>query len=72
MCLLAGLTRVFGYIGMIWLWAIAANLITSHMFYDIAVRDVLLGFAAFSLAQLTEARMAAVLAPQRDEYVRAA
>ena len=72
LCILAGLSRLFGYIGMVWLWGIAANLISTHMFYDIAVRDILLGSAAYSLARLTEARMAVVAAPHRDEFWRAA
>jgi uncharacterized membrane protein YphA (DoxX/SURF4 family) len=72
LCILAGLSRVFGYIGMVWLWGIAANLISTHMFYDIAVRDILLGSAAYSLARLTEARTTALAAPHRDEYWRAA
>ena len=71
-CILAGLTRAFGYIGMIWLWAIAANLISTGMYYDIAVRDILLGSAAYSLARLTEARRAISIAPQREEHWRAA
>jgi uncharacterized membrane protein YphA (DoxX/SURF4 family) len=71
-CILSGLSRVFGYIGMIWLWGIAVNLITTHMFYDVAVRDILLGSAAYGLARLTEARAAAMVSPQRDEFWRAA
>ena len=67
-CILAGLTRVFGYIAMIWLLGIAANLISTGMFYDIAVRDVLMATAVYSLARLTEARMAWAAAPRTDEY----
>src|SRR3954468_3312260 len=43
LAILFGATRVFGYIAMLWLWAIAANLISSGNYYDIAVRDILLG-----------------------------
>jgi uncharacterized membrane protein YphA (DoxX/SURF4 family) len=53
---LAGLTRIGGYIVMIWLIAIAINLVTTGMFYDLAVRDVEISLGAFTLARLTEAR----------------
>jgi uncharacterized membrane protein YphA (DoxX/SURF4 family) len=73
LCLLGGLTRVFGYIAMIWALCIAANLISTGMFYDIAVRDILIATGAFSLAKITEARArAAVVTPRLDEYRRAA
>ena len=54
---LAGLTRIGGYIVMAWLIAIAINLVTTGMFYDLAVRDVEISIAAFTLARLTEARV---------------
>src|SRR5262245_17725682 len=41
---LFGATRTFGYIAMVWLFAIAANLIATGTYYDIAVRDILLAF----------------------------
>ena len=50
--------RFAAYAASAWLLAIAGNLILSGMFYDIAVRDVALAFAAFVLALLTEARAA--------------
>jgi uncharacterized membrane protein YphA (DoxX/SURF4 family) len=53
-------TRIFSYVAMIWLLCIAANLVTTGRFFDIAVRDVLLSLAAFTLARLTEARETAV------------
>ena len=53
---LAGLTRLGGYILTVWLIAIAINLVTTGMFYDLAVRDVEISIAAFTLARLTEAR----------------
>jgi hypothetical protein len=56
--LLVGLTRIGGYVMMAWLLAIALNLLTTGMFYDLAVRDVEIALAAFTLARLTEARMA--------------
>jgi uncharacterized membrane protein YphA (DoxX/SURF4 family) len=53
---LAGLTRLGGYILAVWLIAIAVNLVTTGMFYDLAVRDVEISIAAFTLARLSEAR----------------
>jgi uncharacterized membrane protein YphA (DoxX/SURF4 family) len=54
--LLAGLTRIGGYVMMAWLVAIALNLVSSGMFFDLAVRDVEMALGAFALARLTEAR----------------
>src|SRR5947209_7560198 len=53
---LAGLTRIGGYVIMAWLIAIAINLVSTGMFYDIAVRDVEMSLAAFALARLSEVR----------------
>jgi uncharacterized membrane protein YphA (DoxX/SURF4 family) len=54
--LLAGLTRLGGYVVAGWLVAIAASLVTTGQFYDVAVRDVVMAIAAFTLARLSEAR----------------
>jgi len=54
--ILAGFTRLGGYIAMVWLLAIAVNLLTTGMFYDLAVRDVEIAIAAYTLARLSEAR----------------
>jgi len=56
LALLAGWTRVGGYVAMGWLLAIAGNLLTTGMFYDLAVRDVEIAIAAYTLARLSEAR----------------
>lgn len=53
--ILAGYTRFGGYVAAAWLVAIAANLVTTGMFYDLAVRDVEISIGAFTLARLTEA-----------------
>jgi hypothetical protein len=37
---------------------IALNLVTMGAFFDVAVRDILLALAAFTLARLTEVRQA--------------
>jgi len=48
--------RYAAYIVMLWLWAIALNLVTMGTFFDIAVRDVAISIGAFTLAKLTEVR----------------
>src|SRR5262249_27837168 len=63
--ILFGATRVFGYIAMVWLWAIAANLILSGGYYDIAMRDILLGMGAYALARVTEAKYSVLYADER-------
>lgn len=52
-------TRLGSYVAAAWLVAIAANLVTTGMFYDLAVRDVEIAIAAYTLARLTEARQTA-------------
>ena len=52
-------TRKASYVAMAWLVAIAANLVSSGLFYDLAVRDLEIALAAYTLARLTEAREAA-------------
>lgn len=52
---LAGYTRLGGYVASAWLLGIASNLVTTGRFFDIAVRDVAMSVAAFTLARLTEA-----------------
>jgi uncharacterized membrane protein YphA (DoxX/SURF4 family) len=49
-------TRLGSYVAAVWLVAIAANLITTGMFFDLAVRDIEIAIAAYTLARLTEAR----------------
>lgn len=71
LAILSGASRVFGYIAMIWLWCIAINLISTGGYYDIALRDILLGIGAYALARVTEARESVVFV-DREEYIRAA
>jgi|SRR5579883_706109 len=47
-------TRLGAYIASAWLVCIAINLLTMRMFYDLAVRDVEIALAAYTLARLTE------------------
>ena len=53
--ILAGYTQPGGYVAAVWLLCIALNLVTTGRYYDIAVRDVAMAMAAFTLARLTEA-----------------
>jgi hypothetical protein len=52
-------TRLGAYVAAAWLVGIALNLITMGAFLDVAVRDLLIAIAAFTLANLTEARQSA-------------
>lgn len=54
--ILAGGARVFGYVAAAWLAGIAVNLLTTGAFFDVAVRDVEMALAAFTLARLAEVR----------------
>ena len=49
-------TKIGSYIVMLWLIGIAVNLVTTGMFYDLAVRDLEIAVSAFVLAQLTTVR----------------
>jgi uncharacterized membrane protein YphA (DoxX/SURF4 family) len=53
---LSQFTKIGAYVVTAWLVAIALNLLTMGKFLDIAVRDLGLAVAAFSLAQLTAVR----------------
>ena len=53
-------TRLGSYVAAVWLVAIAINLVSTGMFFDIAVRDLEMALAAFVLARMTEARMDAL------------
>jgi len=53
-------TRLGAYVASIWLVLIAVNLVSTGMFFDVAVRDVEMALAAFVLARITEARKDAV------------
>jgi hypothetical protein len=49
-------TKLGSYIVMLWLIGIALNLLTTGMFYDLAMRDVEIAVGAFALSQLTAIR----------------
>ena len=57
--ILSGYTRLGGYLAAIWLGGIAINLVTTGHYFDVAVRDVVMAIAAFTLARLAEAGVGA-------------
>ena len=65
-------TRLGAYVAAAWLVGIALNLITMGAFFDIAVRDLIIAVAAFSVARLTEVRETTVASSftRRQELVR--
>ena len=52
-------TVIGSYVAAVWLVAIAVNLVASGQFFDVAVRDLVMATAAYTLARLTEAAEAA-------------
>src|SRR5262249_49556250 len=63
--ILAGYTRLGGYVAAAWLAGIAVNLVASGRFFDVAVRDVAMAIGAFTLARLTEAGVGATASERR-------
>src|SRR5262245_30968133 len=51
--ILAGWTRLGAYVASAWLLCVAANLAQAG-FFDVAVRDVVMSIAAFTLARMAE------------------
>jgi len=60
-------TKIGSYIVGLWLIGIAINLVTTGMFYDLAVRDVEIAVGAFALSQLTAVRESSVLAAEPNQ-----
>ena len=60
--ILAGLTRLGGYVVAAWLTAIAVSLLTTGKFFDVAVRDLVMACGAFTLARISEVREGATAA----------
>jgi len=56
LAILTKATKAGAYVAAVWLLAIAVNLLTTGMFFDIAVRDVEMAIAAYTLASLTAVR----------------
>jgi putative Mn2+ efflux pump MntP len=61
-------TKLGSQIVALWLLGIAVNLLTTGMFYDLAMRDVEIAIAAFVLSQLSavRAQQSLATAPQRQ------
>jgi len=55
LAILSGWTRLGAYVASAWLIGVASNLVLTG-FYDVAVRDVIMAIAAFTLARLAEVR----------------
>ena len=67
LAILAGWTRIGAYVASAWLLAIAGNLVLAG-FLDVAVRDIVMSVAAFTLARFAEVREEAE-APARERLV---
>jgi uncharacterized membrane protein YphA (DoxX/SURF4 family) len=67
--ILAGYTRLGGYVAAAWLAAIAVNLVTTGHYFDVAVRDLVMAVASFTLARLTEAGVAGATVPPTPSRV---
>jgi uncharacterized membrane protein YphA (DoxX/SURF4 family) len=65
-------TRLGAYVAAAWLVCIALNLVAMGTFFDVAIRDILIAVAAYTLARLTEVResTAAEHFVHRQELVR--
>jgi uncharacterized membrane protein YphA (DoxX/SURF4 family) len=50
--ILLGFARIFGFVAMAWLAAIALNLVTGGAFLDVAARDAVMACGAFALGEL--------------------
>lgn len=53
--ILLGFARIFGWVAMGWLAAIALQLLTTGRYFDVAARDAVMAVAAYALAQLAPA-----------------
>ena len=65
-------TVIGSYVAAVWLVAIALNLVSSGHFLDVAVRDLVMAIAAYTLARLTEAKLAAPASIETHERRRVA
>jgi hypothetical protein len=60
-------SRIGSYVVSAWLVAIAANLISTGHYFDIAVRDLVLAVGAFTLGRLTQVKEAAYDASEESQ-----
>ena len=56
MAVLAGITRLGGYVVAGWLVLVALNLLSTGHFFDIAVRDLVMACSSFVLGRLSAIR----------------
>ena len=63
-------TRIGSYVAALWLILIAVNLILAGTFFDVAVRDLEMAIAAYTLARLTEQRLAVTDPLRHSDYGR--
>jgi len=56
LAVLAGVTRLGGYVVAAWLTMIALTLVTTGQYFDVAVRDLVMAVGAFALARISEVR----------------
>ena len=64
-------TKLGSYVVMLWLLGISVNLLTTGMFFDLAIRDVELAVAAFALSQLSAVREDTIAVRQNRPGLRA-
>lgn len=69
LAILTGWTRLGAYVASAWLVGVALNLVAAG-FLDVAVRDVVMAIAAFTLARLVEVRQTSVAADSREGFGR--
>jgi uncharacterized membrane protein YphA (DoxX/SURF4 family) len=63
-------TKIGSYIVGAWLIAIAINLLTTGMFYDLAVRDLEIAIGAFALSQLSTVRERSLIAEGATHHAK--
>ena len=68
---LSRFTKLGSYVVMLWLLGISVNLLTTGMFFDLAIRDVELAVAAFALSQLSAVREDTIAVQQNRPGLRA-
>ena len=68
---LSRFTKLGSYVVMLWLLGISVNLLTTVMFFDLAIRDVELAVAAFALSQLSAVREDTIAVRQNSPGLRA-
>jgi uncharacterized membrane protein YphA (DoxX/SURF4 family) len=65
LAILAGLTRLGGYVVAAWLTMIALTLVSTGHFFDVAVRDLVMACGAWTLARVSELREGSAVASAR-------